>query len=66
MSYVTSAEIASLEHALAQYHATHEDQYGPMETCSEIKCVETKLGLEWLKQRLKEREATGASDTRLS
>lgn len=66
MSYVTSEEIASIEQTLAQYHATHEDKYGPMDTCSEIKCVEAKLGIEWLKQRLLEHQGTGASDTRLS
>lgn len=51
-SSVTAEQISTLAEMLAAFHATHAVKCGPMETCDEIKCVEAKLGIAWLKERL--------------
>ena len=57
---VTPDEIERFESEHQRYHAKHEDQLGPMETCQEIKCVELKLGIAWLKRRLEEQPSLAA------
>jgi hypothetical protein len=52
MLKITPQEIAQLEQWHQQYHARHADQFGPMESCTQVKCVELKLGIAWLKRRL--------------
>jgi hypothetical protein len=58
MTYVTAEEIASIEQELALYHSSHADRYGPMETCTQLTCVETKQGIAWLKTEITKGERT--------
>jgi hypothetical protein len=51
MPRVTLAQVHDLEAALAAYHATHANSYGPQETCFEVTCVEGKWAIAWLKER---------------
>lgn len=52
MSKITAAEITALEQELERYHGSHADLYGPIETCSQFTCVEVRIGIVWLKQKL--------------
>jgi len=52
MSKVTAREIASLEQQFRDYHSKHADRFGPQESCTEMKCVEVRLGIEWLRKQL--------------
>jgi hypothetical protein len=50
--HVSSQEIQTLEIMLAGYHAQHALKYGCLSNCAEPKCLEVKMGIEWLKARV--------------
>lgn len=45
---VSDEELRELKTLHTETHARHADQYGPIETCTEPKCLEVKWGIAWL------------------
>jgi len=50
MADVQPQEIEQLKRMLVDYHAQHARERGPIPTCKDATCVETKLGLQYLAQ----------------
>jgi hypothetical protein len=51
-SRITAEEIESLNLLLKELHAQHAIANCPEATCRDTKCIEAKLALAWLTQRL--------------
>jgi hypothetical protein len=65
MASVDLKQIDGLKQLLSEYHSAHQEQYGPMDGCQEASCVEAKLGLRYLGNKLPPSQESGPSSFNL-
>jgi hypothetical protein len=61
MANVHPQQVEELKQLLSQYHADHAREHGNMDGCQEPSCLEAKLGLTYLGNKVDPPQESGSS-----